>query len=505
MSKKKEYVPWGSRGDLSRKLRFDTAGLTLGDAYFTPLELSMGKALQALSLMELTPTERVLLTVALCTVAVCLLTSCAGGAVTTESGQHTVTPIHPGISPSHPTGTVYEATATRLPTLTKTAERTPTLTSTPKPPEVKLNSGGPMTPEQQAVFKSQETAFKGWWDYWSHASPRLVDPNAWAQRIAHVYADPLNPTSLGVSYEFPGQDGLYYALPWSNGAPATTAETKYDANGGVLQYTDPLRLNATGTLEDGTKYQVVWYGGRWVRADSAGKIREVIDNKGVFQKYDGVISGVYTFNDFETRQVSFSELPSIDYATLNADDLSGVKVDSSAMAKAIPVQKSEAHIRSTSAVFTFETRLDPNHSSYIDDPETRPFKVVRAFRTKVDGRDLPGAIVLVKNSDNSITKLKVLFASDFANPANAKFLNEQLEGGPATNWEPIVLSTGLSPALMPMNLNGDQMNVTIGEFHVTTTELEEIKKLMEEWQETGIAPPELGKYVIGLLPVVWVP
>lgn len=221
---------------------------------------------------------------------------------------------------------------------------------------------------------------------------------------------------------------------------------------------------------------------------------------------DGVYSEVYTFADFEKRDITFEELPLIDYETLKADDLStSVQVGDKVMEKALPVQKSGIGIDPNAASFTFETALDPNHFSYINDPETRPFKVVRAFRTEVNGKNFAGAIVLVKNSDGSVTKLKMLFSNDFALPANVKYLNEQLTSGPATDWAPIAISSGVYPAEMPMNLKGDPMNVTLGEFYVTPAELEEIKILMHQWQKTGIAPPELAKYIFNPIPGLWVP
>ncbi len=174
-----------------------------------------------------------------------------------------------------------------VPTPTPTETLVPPTATATSTPETRLNSRVLMTPEQQAAFTSQEAAFKSWWDYWSNANPPLVDPNVWAQRIAHIYADPLNPTNLGVTFEFPGQDGLYYALPFSNGAPVTTAETKYNASGGAQINTVPLRPMVSGTEADGTQYQLGWYGGRWVRVDANNKtirILEVVDNDGVFMK-----------------------------------------------------------------------------------------------------------------------------------------------------------------------------------------------------------------------------
>ena len=118
-----------------------------------------------------------------------------------------------------------------------------------------------------------------------------------------------------------------------------------------------------------------------------------------------VYSEVYTFDPAEHENITFDELPFIDYEVLRADDLStSIQVGDKVMEKALPVQETGITSGPNFITFTLETRLDPNHSSYISHPETRPLKIVRAFRTEVNGKNLPGAIILAKNLDGSTTK-----------------------------------------------------------------------------------------------------
>lgn len=215
-----------------------------------------------------------------------------------------------------------------------------------------------------------------------------------------------------------------------------------------------------------------------------------------------VTSDVYTFSDFETRDITFDELPFIDYEALKADDLStSIQVGDKVMEKAITPKILKDYVNPGRLNMTYIPIM-----KYITNPETRFLQVLRAFRTEVNGKQLPGAIIGVKNSDGSTTKLKVLFSSEFSKPANVKYLNGQLKNGPATNWELMVLSSGgLYTELTPMDFNGNSINLTSGEFYVTPAELETVKNLMDVWQKTRNCPQELSKFLLYPLPDLYPP
>jgi len=209
----------------------------------------------------------------------------------------------------------------------------------------------------------------------------------------------------------------------------------------------------------------------------------------------GVYSGVYTYTDFETKDITFQDLPFIDYQTLKTDDLSDVEVVGDPMENAKAVA-TNSWLNGVGPDFCFmEIQLfEPNYSSYVKNPDTRPFDVVRAFRTTVNGKDFPGAIVLVKNTDGSTSKLKVLFPSFFAQPGNRKYLNEQLKNGPATNWAIISFAHVSRSVIGDLEYGLPHVSYTDYEVPSTPAELEVIKKLMLQWQQTGKAPPDLSKY-----------
>jgi hypothetical protein len=183
------------------------------------------------------------------------------------------------------------ATETPKPTVTVTLapSDTPTVTSTP---EIRFNTGGEMTEYQKGLFRDTEEAFRKNWEYWAGAKPPLVSKDAWNQRTAYIFVDGKNPYSLGVVWEFPGE-ALGYSFAWSHKGPVTTSPTENDQNGGVLLLSNPLRLTRTGTEENGTEYQLGWYGGKWVRVDVKTKtVEKVINDQGVFEGGDGILNNL---------------------------------------------------------------------------------------------------------------------------------------------------------------------------------------------------------------------
>ena len=210
----------------------------------------------------------------------------------------------------------------------------------------------------------------------------------------------------------------------------------------------------------------------------------------------GVKSEVYTFDEFNEREVSFEELPFIDYEDLKADDLSqSVEVDSSIMAEAISAQTFNMD-KTSQVTFINVARNDPNFQKYQEDKETRPYETLRAYRTTIDGKDYAGMIVAVKNADGSVTLLKTILPSYFAQKENAKSLNEQLNNGKITNWAYTIVNSGFWNVKYPFKY-------VIGEYYSSWEELEQVSKLLAEWKATGIAPKELGNYALLLGPLLW--
>jgi len=130
-------------------------------------------------------------------------------------------------------------------------------------------------------------------------------------------------------------------------------------------------------------------------------------------------SEVYTFDPAEHENITFDQLPFIDYETLKADDLSDIEVGSKVMEKAIAAPKMQ-NFDYPDATVNAPAVFMPSLSSYTDKHDKLPYKTLRAFRTEIDGKDFPGAIIVVKNYDGSVTKLKVIFPTFFAQPENKK-------------------------------------------------------------------------------------
>jgi hypothetical protein len=177
------------------------------------------------------------------------------------------------------------------PTVTATSKPSETPTST-RQPEVRLASGEALTEYQETLFNDLEAAFEKNWEYWAGAKPPLVDINSWNQRIPYVFVDGKNPYSLGAAWGFPGES-LVYSFAWSHKGPVTTPPTDYDQSGEVLPLSNPLRLSRAGTEENGTVYQLGWYGEKWVRIDVTTKtIEKVINDQGVFEGGDGILKNL---------------------------------------------------------------------------------------------------------------------------------------------------------------------------------------------------------------------
>ena len=156
-------------------------------------------------------------------------------------------------------------------------------------------------------------------------------------------------------------------------------------------------------------------------------------------------------------------------------------------------------VRSEGSCIDLE-RNDPNFSEYQENPESRPFRSIRAFRTSGNGKDLPGVIMLVKNKDGSVSSLKGIMPSFFAQKENQKLLNSFLKKTP--NWAFAVMKSGSFLVTQPLE-PGVEYKYIVGEWYVSAEEVQKVAGLFEEWKETGNVPEGLEEFIFLITLSLW--
>lgn len=289
------YSTWGEEGDAWRKLKHDTRG-EIGNRYFSDTEISLFRAIQELSadLRNMTPAQRVLALAVIGVLVASLVSGCAspggvGPMTSVDQGDHypaTATTIGgvPDVKPIF-VNTLSPDQVIRVTPQPATQVRPPEVKPSPvvtKTPEVRIDAGGVMTPEEMAMFQRIDKSFLAQCEYWGNAPIPAVNLQTCrnGSLVAHIMIDKEG-GDMGVAYQVPGENELY-ALPWGPNGPIQIPATGY-VDGLPKKGAGPLRLTAEGFTADGVHYRLGWKNHRWVRVDDTGKIIEKINDQGVWE------------------------------------------------------------------------------------------------------------------------------------------------------------------------------------------------------------------------------
>ncbi len=297
------YEKWGQPGDLRRKARYDSGGKDIGDQGFSPLELNLVRAMKELAnqMPEMTPAQRKITMVIIGMMVVSLVSGCvspggAGPVTSIDQGDHqpvasaTAIGAVPNVEPVYVDTPDTNIPAVDAPSAAATTQVVASAEATPKPPtpavtktpEIRIDAGGVMTPEEVAMFEQLDKSFLAQCEYWGNAPIPAVNLETCrnGSLIAHIMIDKEG-GDMGVAYQAPGEKELY-ALPWGPNGPIQIPATGY-VDGLPKKGAGPLRLTAEGFTADGVHYRLGWKNHRWVRADDTGKIIEQINDQGVWE------------------------------------------------------------------------------------------------------------------------------------------------------------------------------------------------------------------------------